>query len=257
MAVRWKKLLTELCHGAGKILLKHYGKIKNIEYKPNAGIVTEADKASEKYLLAKLLKLFPKSTIITEETGPYHGSSNLVWHIDPLDGTTNYAHGFPWFCISIAVYDVDAPLAGAVFNPVTDELFLAEVGAGATLNGKKISVSKTVDLKDCLLGTGFYYTSGQKLAEEIQIFGRVQNNCQGVRRPGSAAMDLAYVACGRYDGFWERGLKSWDVAAGRILVEEAGGSVSNYSGQKFSLHEAEIAATNKLIHPKVLSLLKG
>jgi myo-inositol-1(or 4)-monophosphatase len=252
-----KKFLTDLALGVGKIQLKHFGKLRRIDRKVGAGLVTEADHACEKYALQKVFKIFPESTIITEETGKHQRGNELVWILDPLDGTTNYAHGFPWFCVSIALHEHGKPRAGVIYQPVTKELFYAETGRGATLNGKKIRVSKISAVSDALLGTGFYYTTGDRLAEEVEIFRKVQDKALGVRRPGSAAMDLAYVACGRYDGFWERGLSSWDVAAGMILIEEAGGKVTNYRNEKISIDDGEVVATNGSIHPAILDLIRG
>lgn len=250
-----KKFLFEIGDGAGKILLKHFQKVRRIERKVGAGIVTEADKNAEAYLIKTIFKKFPKSSIITEETGEHGKGSELVFVLDPLDGTTNYAHGFPWFCVSIGVYEDGKARAGLIYHPLGKERFFAETGKGAFLNGKRLQVSKTASLQDALLGTGFYYTTGEQLRDEIEIFRRVQDKALGVRRPGSAAMDLAYVACGRYDGFWERGLASWDVAAGLILVTEAGGKVTNYRGEAVGIHDGEVVATNGKLHGDILKLL--
>jgi myo-inositol-1(or 4)-monophosphatase len=252
-----KKFLYELTDGASRILLKHFMKVRNIERKVGAGIVTEADKNAEAYLMRNIFRKFPKSSIITEETGEHGKSQELVWVIDPLDGTTNYAHGFPWFCVSIGVYENGKPRAGVIYQPLTKERFFAETGKGAYLNGKRLKVSTTNNLQDSLLGTGFYYNTGEQLKEEIEIFRRVQDKALGVRRPGSAAMDLAYVACGRYDGFWERGLASWDVAAGFILVREAGGKVTGYDGGDVGIHDAEVVASNGRLHRPILELIQG
>lgn len=252
-----KKFMTDLALGVGKIHMKYFGRVKHIDRKEGAGLVTEADHKSENYALQKILKIFPESTIITEETGVHQRGKELVWILDPLDGTTNYAHGFPWFCVSIALHEHGKPRAGVIYNPVAKEFFYAEVGKGASLNGKKIRVSQIGAIRDALLGTGFYYTTGSKLAEEVEIFRKVQDKALGVRRPGSAAMDLAYVACGRYDGFWERGLSSWDVAAGMILIEEAGGRVSDYQGKDTGVHDGQIVATNGTIHSVILDLIRG
>ncbi len=252
-----KKFLFELSEGASRILLRHFLKVRHIERKMGAGIVTEADKNAESYLIQKIFRNFPNSSIITEETGEHGRNSDLVWVIDPLDGTTNYAHGFPWFCISIGVYEEGKPRAGLIYQPLTKERFFGETSKGAFLNGKRLKVSTTKSLPDALLGTGFYYTTGEQLKEEIEIFRRVQDKALGVRRPGSAALDLAYVASGRYDGFWERGLSSWDVAAGFILVTEAGGRVTGYSGQAVGIHSGEVVATNGRLHAPILNLLQG
>lgn len=252
-----KKFMVATAVGAGAVLRKYFGKVKHIERKPGAGIVTEADKQAEKYVLQKIFKVFPNSSIITEETGEYRKDDSLCWILDPLDGTTNYAHGFPWFCVSIGLHQDGQPRAGIIYQPVTGDIFFAEAGKGSTLNGKCIRVSTTNVIQDSLLGTGFYYAKGSDLNREMQIFGRVQEKALGVRRPGSAALDLAYVACGRYDGFWERGLNCWDVAAGALLVTEAGGQVSDYSGKTFDAHGAEIVATNGGLHSPILSLIHG
>jgi len=256
-SARLKKFMVEIGDGAGAVLLKYFKKVKHIERKPNAGIVTEADKHAESYLIKKIFKQFPQSSIITEETGTHGANQELVFVLDPLDGTTNYAHGFPWFCVSIGVYEAGRPRAGLIYHPLTKERFFAETGKGAFLNGKRLRVSQTAALPDALLGTGFYYTTGKQLREEIEIFRRVQDKALGVRRPGSAALDLAYVASGRYDGFWERGLACWDVAAGMILVTEAGGKVSNYRGGAAGIQDAEIVATNGILHESILQLLQN
>lgn len=253
----YKPFLFELADGASRILLKYFLKVRHIERKAGAGIVTEADKHAESYLMRKIFRKFPKSSIITEETGKHGEDQGLVWVIDPLDGTTNYAHGFPWFCISIGVYEDGQPRAGVIYQPLTKERFFAERGKGAFLNGKRLKVSKTPALQDALLGTGFYYSTGQQLSEEIEIFRRVQDKALGVRRPGSAALDLAYVACGRYDGFWERGLAAWDVAAGFLLVQEAGGKITNYQGKDVGIFDSEAVATNGVLHEPILKLLQG
>lgn len=251
-----KKFLTELAVGAGRLLLKYLNKTHRIEHKPQAGIVTEADKAAEAYLIKKIFRKYPNSSIITEESGEYHGTSEYTWVLDPLDGTTNYAHGFPWFCVSIGLYRENKGLAGIVWNPVTQEQFYAEAGKGAFLNGKRIRVSKVDRLSDALVGTGFYYMRGTDLRREMAVFTRMNERALGVRRPGSAALDLAYVACGRYDGFWERGLSSWDVAAGFLLVQEAGGTISDFAGKTTDIFSAEVVASNRKLHASLVRVIK-
>lgn len=247
--------LTRTADEAGDVLLRHFGRVKDVRRKRNEGIVTEADKAAERVILKKILRNFPDSSIVTEESGEYQGSRSLQWFIDPLDGTTNYAHGFPWFCVSIGVHEEGRPLAGVVFQPISRECYTGEAGKGAWLNGKRLRVSGTSDLRDALLGTGFYYSKGARLTEEVSIFRRVNEKVLGVRRPGSAALDLALVASGRYDGFWERGLKCWDVAAGYLLVTEAGGKVTSYRGKPTDVFSSEALATNTTLHRKMVSLL--
>jgi myo-inositol-1(or 4)-monophosphatase len=252
-----KKFLFELGEGAGAVLLKHYRKVHSIERKKGAGIVTEADKNAEAFLLKQIFKKFPQSAVITEETGHHGKGDDLVWILDPLDGTTNYAHGFPWFCVSIGLHVEGKARAGLIYHPLLKDWFYAEKGKGAFLNGKRLKVSQTSNLQDALLGTGFYYTTGKQLSEEIEIFRRVQDKALGVRRPGSAALDLAYVASGRYDGFWERGLAAWDVAAGFLLVTEAGGTVTGYSGNTVSVFDSEAVATNGKLHKPILELIRN
>lgn len=251
MQISWRKEVEELALGAGAILKKYYSKVHRITKKPGAGIVTEADLASENYLLKKIFRKFPESSIITEESGEHRGAKSLVWIMDPLDGTTNYAHAFPWFCVSIGVQVDGEMAAGAILNPISQELFLAEKGKGAWLNGKRIRVSKIKRLDEALLGTGFYYSSGKQLRAELSVFSSLADKTLGIRRPGAAALDLAYVACGRYDGFWERRLAPWDVAAGILLVTEAGGKVSDYRGQPTDIYRRELVATNGLLHPVI------
>lgn len=252
-----RPFLLSLAEGAGNILVKHYQRIHKIERKKNAGIVTEADKHSEAYLIDQIFRKYPNSSILAEESGQHKGDSSLVWIIDPLDGTTNYAHGFPWFCVSIGVLKDGKPAAGVIFNPLSKEMFFAEVGRGAYLNRKMIQVSKTAALKDSLLGTGFYYMKGTSLRAEMEIFTKMNEYALGVRRPGSAALDLAYVASGRYDAFWEKHLSPWDVAAGFVLVTEAGGRISNYCGAKTSVFDKEVVASNGVLHNRITKIISA
>ncbi|MBI4404629.1 MAG: inositol monophosphatase [Deltaproteobacteria bacterium] len=244
----------QLARGAGRILLRKLGKLHHIQVKENAGIVTEADKQAEDYLIKNIFRKYPKSSIITEESGEFQGTGLLTWVLDPLDGTSNYAHSFPWFCVSIGVYEQGAGKIGVVYHPSMNELFCGVEGAGATLNGKKIKVSHTRSIHEALLGTGFYYAKGERLREEMEIFRKMNEVALGVRRPGAAALDLAYVSCGRYDGFWERGLSPWDVAAGTILVKEAGGRVTDFKGKPTNIFSKEILASNDHLHTQLVKL---
>ena len=184
MSSRWEKPLLSICQGAGTLLLKYFGKVRQIEIKPGAGIVTEADKAAESYVVKQILRKFPESSIITEEAGAFSGKSELTWVIDPLDGTSNYAHGFPWFCVSIGVYVGKKALAGGIYHPILKEFFFAERGKGSFLNGKRIRVSKCKKMNESLLGTGFYYSKKKQLAEEMKIFHHLNELASAVRRPG-------------------------------------------------------------------------
>jgi myo-inositol-1(or 4)-monophosphatase len=246
-----KKIAVE----AGEVLLKYFGKAHRVRWKKNAGIVTEADEAAENLLMKNILRAYPSSSIITEESGEHLKGGELSWIMDPLDGTSNYAHHFPWFCVSIAVQREGVTSAGVVYQPVTRELFWAQKGKGSFLGDKRIKVSPCRRMKESLLGTGFYYFKGRGLTREIETFRKMNQLALAVRRPGSAALDLACVASGRYDGFWERGLSSWDVAAGFLLVEEAGGKITNYSGKSTTIFDKEVLASNGLLHRQMVKVI--
>lgn len=243
---------------AGKILKNLYGKPHQVRHKGSIDLVTEADVAAEDAILAILSKEQPGVTILAEES---HAQYNAVpdgpaWIIDPLDGTTNYAHGFPWFGVSIAyTQGVDTGM-GVIYCPIPDELFFACRGGGAWLNHGQIRVSEIPSLALSLVATGFPYDIQQHPEEIMAALKSVLIRAQDVRRAGAAALDMAYVACGRLDGFWEKGLKPWDTAAGKLLVEEAGGRISDYRGEKFSPFIPEILATNNRIHEELTELLK-
>lgn len=256
MKRRHEKFLTEIAFGAGEILMKYLNKKHRVKYKPGAGIVTEADIFSEQFLLKNILSKYPKSSIITEETGEVPGGQEMLWVMDPLDGTSNYAHRFPWFCVSIGLLEEGVKTAGVIYQPVSREMFFAEKGKGAFLNGRRIKVSQTKKAADALLGTGFYYAHRPTMKREIRNFEKMHAVTSTVRRPGSAALDLASVACGRFDGFWERGLSPWDVAAGFLLVEEAGGKVTDYRGKETTIESREILASNGVLHHTLMRVLR-
>ena len=243
---------TEIALEAGKILREEFDRPLQISYKGDVDLVTQADRRSEAAIVARLTRYFPEHSIAAEEgTGHESASaSEFRWHVDPLDGTTNFAHGYPCFCVSIALAQGDSVIAAVVFNPFYNELFAAARGAGATLNGKKIQVSKVTTLATSLLCTGF--PVHKRLANpNIHYYWDFTLRSHGVRRDGSAALDLACVAAGRFDGFWEFGLQKWDTAAGSLLVEEAGGKVSDFSGQPYKLGGPMILATNGAIHEEM------
>ncbi len=246
----------ETAREAGQILLEKFGRDIDIHKKGEINLVTEADLASEKLIVEKIKSYYPKHSILAEESGEaiLDGESKWKWIIDPLDGTTNYAHGYPCFCVTIALEHEEEIVIGVTFDPTRDELFSAEKGQGASLNGKPISVSKTDVLMDSLLVTGFPYDIS--LRENFASnFTKMLLGSRAVRRDGSAAIDLAYVACGRFDGFWEEGLNPWDVAAGVLLVTEAGGQVSYYDGSEYSIYKPPICASNGFIHQEMLDIL--
>jgi myo-inositol-1(or 4)-monophosphatase len=244
---------TEIAQEAGKILMEEMSRPLDLHYKGDeVDLVTQADKRSEKLIVERLTKYFPDHAVAAEEgTGHESASaSEFRWHVDPLDGTTNYAHGYPCFCVSIALAQRNALLAAVIFNPVHNELFTASRGQGAALNGKRIYVSKNATLSTSLLCTGFPVRN-RKASPNLQYYGDFTQHSHGVRRDGSAALDLASVAAGRFDGFWEFGLQKWDTAAGVLLIEEAGGRVSDFAGHPYQLGGPIILATNGLIHEEM------
>jgi myo-inositol-1(or 4)-monophosphatase len=242
---------VEIAQEAGKILMEELSKPLELRYKSDeVDLVTQADRRSEQAIVARLTKYFPDHGIAAEEGTGREGTSEFRWHVDPLDGTTNFAHGYPCFCVSIALARRDTLLAAVVFNPVSDELFAAARGEGTKLNGKKIYVSKNATLSTSLLCTGFPVRN-RKASPNLQYYGDFTQLSHGVRRDGSAALDLACVAAGRFDGFWEFGLQKWDTAAGFLLIEEAGGRVSDFAGNPYKLGGPVILATNGLIHEEM------
>jgi myo-inositol-1(or 4)-monophosphatase len=236
---------------AGALLMKYFHEGLKIEYKGDADLVTAADRASEVLIRERVSKQFPSHDVLGEEQGLKDSGSEYRWYVDPLDGTTNFAHGFPVFAVSMAVEHRSASeetrIAGVVYDPTRDELFTAEKGRGAYLNGKPIRVSKIAQLKECLLATGFPSHKRHK-NPNIFFYHEITLKTHGVRRAGSAALDLCDVACGRFDGFWEFNLNPWDTAAGALIVEEAGGKVSRFDGSPFELNSRETLASNGLVH---------
>jgi myo-inositol-1(or 4)-monophosphatase len=242
---QWLELTTQAALRGGVILKNLWGNLREIREKDFPGdLVTEADQQSEKVILHFLSEHFPDHQILAEESGLSAKKSEFIWAIDPLDGTTNYAHQYPMFAVSIGLMHHNEPILGVVYNPITEELFQAAKGLGATLNHKQISVSRVSALKDSLLATGFAYDRRETSVNNYAEFCHFTHLTQGVRRAGAASLDLAYVACGRLDGYWERGLKPWDIAAGAVLVKEAGGHISDYRLGPLQLEKGRILATN-------------
>jgi myo-inositol-1(or 4)-monophosphatase len=250
-----KRTLLEALAKAGKIIRSNFGKVQTITKKGEFNLVTEVDKASEKAVVELILKRFPDHSILAEESPAVTGSG-CRWIIDPIDGTTNFAHGFPIVSVSIG-FEQDGRLEmGGVFDPFRKELFFAERGRGATLNGKPIHVSKAQTLSDSLLATGFPYDRNKNPDDYLNMLRVFLTRIQGIRRGGSAAIDLCYVACGRFDGYYEMKLSPWDKAAGMIIVEEAGGRLTDFSGAPLTLAGLQNLATNGLIHTEMLALLE-
>lgn len=241
---------------AGGILKENIHRPREITYKGEINLATDMDVRSERAVVEALHASFPDHGIIAEEETSMRNDSGFTWIIDPLDGTTNYAHGYPCFSVSIALEQEGEVVLGVVYDPMRDELFSARKGQGAYLNGKPIRVSRADRLISSLLATGFPYDRAVHEKNNMEYFRRLLMASQEVRRDGSAALDLCYVACGRFEGFWELKLKPWDTAAGSLLVREAGGMVSNFTGSEFSIHDEEILATNGRVHDAMLQVLR-
>jgi len=227
-----------------------------VEVKGRNDFVSYVDKGAERIIVDELKQLLPEAAFIAEEGTEAREDARYRWVIDPLDGTTNFIHGMPFFAVSIALIDGDDPVVGVVYELNRDEMFTAWKGGGAWLNGKRISVSETTDVSASLIGTGFPYYDYARLDGYIELFRHLMQFSRGIRRPGSAATDLAYVACGRFDAFYEYGLSPWDVAAGILLVTEAGGSVTDFSGGKDFLFGREIVSGNPLVQKEMLELVR-
>jgi myo-inositol-1(or 4)-monophosphatase len=244
---------------AGALLMEYYARGVKTEYKGTGtvDVVTEADRASERLIVEALRTAFPNHGIVGEEGSRSQSTGECIWYVDPLDGTTNFAHGFPVFCVSLGLARDNEVIAGVVFDPTRNELFAAERGSGATLNGKKIHVSTAAALGVSLLGTGFP-SKKRHLNPNIYFYHQLTMKTHGIRRAGSAALDLACVASGRYDGYWEFNLNPWDTSAGVLLVQEAGGKVTHVDGSKFDVAlSREVLATNGLIHQELQSEMQA
>src|SRR3954470_855048 len=247
----------ETARAAGQLLLEKYGRITAVTKKGDYNLVTEADLASEALIIERIKSHYPRHMILAEESGDtvvVDGDTRWKWIIDPLDGTTNFAHSYPCFCVTIALEHEGELVIGVTYDPTRNELFTAEKGQGASLNFKPVHVSSTSRMSESLLVTGFPYDFKDRndFARHLTDF---LLGARGVRRDGSAAIDMAYVACGRFDGFWEEGLNPWDMAAGVLLIEEAGGQISGYGGSRFDIYNPPVLATNGLIHDQMASIL--
>jgi myo-inositol-1(or 4)-monophosphatase len=250
-----KEIAFKAAREAGALLRERAGKILNIDYKSAFNIVTDADRESERLVIGIISERFPDDQILGEESGAHETASNRRWIIDPLDGTTNYAHGYPFFSVSIGFEEQGEMRFGVVYNPIADEMFWAEQGKGAYLNDKPIKVSQHTKLATSLLATGFPADTATAKLSNLVEFAKATDLSMGVRRDGSAALDLSYVACGRLDGFWELKLAQWDLAAGTLIVREAGGSVTNLTGGPFDIRTGHVLATNNLIHEELVQAL--
>ncbi|MCC6277105.1 MAG: inositol monophosphatase [Oligoflexia bacterium] len=241
----------------GKVTLRYFRKLKNVNIKIGAGLVSEADHDSEKRISHVIHKRFPDHRILGEEGGfKGHPDARALWVVDPLDGTTNYVHGFPFYCVSIG-FEYDGRVeVGVVHAPLLKFTFWASRGNGAYFNGRKIKTSNTEKVEDSLLATGFSYKKNEILDQELGDFKLMAERARGIRRLGSAALDLCMVAWGRFDGFWERELAPWDTAAGSLIIEEAGGRITNFKGEPFHYSMNSVLAGNPVIHEELLQMLK-
>ncbi len=238
---------------AGALLADYFARRVGFELKGDFDLVTEADRASEKLVIQRLTERFPDHGIVAEEGGGHDSPSRYRWYVDPLDGTTNFAHGFPIFNVTMGLEHNGEIIAGVIYDPTRDEMFAAEKGSGATLNGHKISVSQAARLEDSLVATGFP-SRKRHLNVNIHFYHQLAMATHGVRRGGSAAIDLAYVACGRLEAFWEFGLNPWDLAAGTLLVTEAGGKSTDMKGKPHQVRDPHLLVDNGLIHGEMLEL---
>ena len=250
-----KETAIDAARKAGRMLKERLGNAGCVEYKGAVDIVTEMDRRAEALIISRIRETFPDHGFLTEESAEITSASGRRWIIDPLDGTTNYSHGFPMFCVSIAFEDSGGVATGVIYDPMLDELFVAEKGKGATLNGSPVKVSSTDKLDKSLLATGFPYDLRTSENNNLDHFYNFAVRAQAIRRAGSAALDMCYIACGRFDGFWEMKLNPWDTAAGALMIEEAGGGLSDFSGGEFSIYGKECLATNGRIHAEMLDVL--
>lgn len=256
MTDRYLQAAVETAQQAGALLLDELRKPTQVEYKGEVDLVTAADRRSEAFIVDRLHTLFPQHTIIAEEGGGQEAKSDFRWYVDPLDGTTNFAHRYPVFCVSIALVEGDEVQVGAVHDPTRGETFHAARGQGAWLNQKRVQVSATGRLRESLLVTGFPSRKRHQ-SPNFDYYQRLSLLSHGVRRDGSAALDLCYVASGRLDGFWELNLFPWDVAAGTLMVREAGGVVTDFRALPYRLGTVELAASNGRIHPEFSEALRN
>jgi myo-inositol-1(or 4)-monophosphatase len=250
----------EMARAAGAVLREGYGRTHRPERKGRIDLVTEYDRRSERLLLEAIGRRFPDHAVLAEESGasaPGAGAAPVRWLVDPLDGTTNFAHNYPFFCVSVAAEADGQLVAGAVYDPVRDELFSAAVGTGATRNGEPMRVSDIERVEDALLVTGFPYDVREHPERSLPLFEAFLMRAQGIRRDGSAALNLCYLAAGRFDGFWEGHLSPWDMAAGVLIVREAGGRVTDYVGGSFQLDRRQILASNGRLHEEMQGILAG
>ncbi len=255
MMENFKDFAIEITREAGVFLRSKLNSVHTIDYQGDINLVTEVDTISEEMITTKINHQFPDHDILAEESTYASKGSDFKWIIDPLDGTTNFTHGYPVFCVSIALQKLNEIILGIIYNPMLEEMFEAEKGKGAFLNGKKIQVSNTMRIAKGLVATGFPYDIRENAQNNLNYFNEMIMNARAIRRAGSAALDLSYVAAGRFDGFWELKLNPWDTAAGWLIVEEAGGVVTDMKGDDYYLESPVILASNGRIHEEMMDIL--
>lgn len=248
---------VQLAFESGRIQKRHFQGSFNIRHKGEINLVTDVDLACQARMIEMIREHYPEDEIIAEEKDNTFERGKNRWIIDPLDGTTNYAHGYPFFATSIAYESKGEMIVGVVYNPIFDELFFAQKGEGAFLNGQPLRVSRTAVVRQALLSTGFPYDINTSPDNNLNHWRNFLFRAQAVRRDGSAALNLCYVAAGRFDGFWEIKLHPWDIAAGYLMVAEAGGLVTGLNGETFNLYKGDLCASNGLVHPEMIGILKG
>jgi myo-inositol-1(or 4)-monophosphatase len=253
---QWRIFAVDLAKKAGVLLKKKFNQKHEIHYKGKINLVTEADKMSEDLIIAAIKQTFPGHGILSEESPAIVGREKLRWIIDPLDGTTNYAHGYPVFCVSIALEKDSVVVLGVIYDPMREEMFVAVRGEGAYLNDNKLNVSSTRNISGSLLATGFPYDIRESKENNLNYFNAMAKEVQAIRRAGAAALDIAYVAAGRFDGFWELKLMPWDMAAGCLMVEESGGVVSGLFGERWSMSSPHVLVSNGLIQEQMIVVFK-
>ena len=251
-----KDFAINLARDAGILLKGKFNSKHEIRYKGEINLVTEADKMAEDLIIAAINNSFPDHGILSEESPAQNSQAKLRWIIDPLDGTTNYAHGYPVFCVSIALENEGVIVLGVIYDPLREDMFVAVRGMGTYLNGKKLNVSPTATLSHSLLATGFPYDIRRSKENNLNYFNLMAVEAQAIRRAGAAALDIAYLAAGRFDGFWELKLMPWDMAAGCLMVEESGGVISNMSGGSWDIYSPNVLISNGLIHEQMISVFK-
>jgi len=250
----WKSFASDLARKSGVLLKEKFNATHEIEYKGEINIVTEADKMSEALIIEAIRRYFPGHGILSEESPAVLGTEKLRWIIDPLDGTTNYAHGYPVFCVSIALEKEGKIILGVIYDPMRDDMFIAVRDEGVYLNDQKITVSSVDKISRCLLATGFPYDIRDSKENNLEYFNAMAVNVQAIRRAGAAALDLAYLAAGRFDGFWELKLKPWDTAAGCLMVKEAGGKITDLFGNQWNISSPHLLASNGMIHQQMMDI---